>query len=138
VKERIALIESDTSIGLIERPEFKRRWATENWEVMEQAALRSWLLDRLEIPAIWTTGDARLLSTNQLADLLRRDEDFLSVAALYVPRPDGDIESLVADLVAEESVPFLASLRYADTGLRKAGAVGNNLGNAAARRFDRR
>ena len=47
VERRIALIESDRNIGLIERPEFKRRWNTPAWEDLEQAALRGWLLDRL-------------------------------------------------------------------------------------------
>ncbi len=58
VEHRIALIETDPNIGLIERPEYKRRWSIEPWEEMEQAALRNWLLDRLESPSIWTTGDA--------------------------------------------------------------------------------
>jgi hypothetical protein len=119
VEQRIALIEADANIGMIERPEFKRRWSSDSWEATEQAALRTWLLDRMESPSIWTSGDVRLLSTNQLADLLRRDADFLSVAAPYVGRADVNLEALVADLVAEESVPFLAALRYAETGLRK-------------------
>jgi hypothetical protein len=119
VEQRIALIEADANIGMIERPEFKRRWSTESWEEMEQAALRSWLLDRMEAPTLWTAGDARLLSTNQLTDQLRRDAEFLSVAALYAGRPDANLEALVAELVAKESVPFLAALRYAETGLRK-------------------
>ena len=109
VEQRIALIETDGNIGMIERPEFKRRWSTESWEAMEQAALRTWLLDRMEAPTIWTTGDARLLSTNQLTDLLRRDADFLSVAALYAGRADVNLEALVAELVAEgiRAVPSL-------------------------------
>ena len=119
VEQRIALIETDANIGMIERPEFKRRWASDSWEEMEQAALRSWLLDRMESPTLWIAGDARLLSTNQLTDLLRRDADFLSVAALYAGRADVNLEALVAELVAKESVPFLAALRYAETGLRK-------------------
>lgn len=119
VEQRIALIETDTNIGMIERPEFKRRWSSETWETMEQAALRTWLLNRMEAPSIWTGGDVRLLSTNQLTDLLRRDADFLSVAQLYAGRADVNLEALVADLVAKESVPFLAALRYSETGLRK-------------------
>ena len=119
VEQRIALIETDTNIGMIERPEFKRRWSAESWEAMEQNALRAWLLDRIELPSLWTAGDPRLLSANQLTDLLRRDPDFLSVAALYAGRPDVNLEALVAELVAKESVPFLATLRYAETGLRK-------------------
>ena len=34
-------------------------------------------------------------------------------------RSDVDVEALVANLVAKESVPFLAAFRYTDTGLRK-------------------
>ena len=53
VERRIEVIESDRNIGLIERPEYKRRWATEGWEEMQAAALRDWLLDRLEAPELW-------------------------------------------------------------------------------------
>ena len=119
VERRIALIESDPSIGLIERAEYKRRWVTESWEEMERDALRNWLLDRLEAPYLWSSSDPRLVSTNQLADLVRRDPDFLPVAALYAGRPDVPLEALLADLVAKQAVPFLAALRYAETGLRK-------------------
>ena len=119
VEQRIALIETDANIGMIERPEFKRRWSIKSWEEMEQSALRTWLLDQMEAPSLWTAGDSRLLSTNQLTDLLRRDADFLSVAALYAGRSDVNLEALVADMVANEAVPFLAVLRYAESGLRK-------------------
>lgn len=119
VEKRIELIETSVTVGLIERPEFKRRWSMESWEEMESAALRSWLLDQLESPAIWAGSHARLLSTNQLADLLRRQDDFLAVAALYVRRTDVDIEALVEDLVSKDCAPFIATLRHTDTGLRK-------------------
>ncbi len=119
VERRIALIESDPTIGLIERPEYKRRWSAPTWEEMEQDALRSWLLDRLEDARHWPRDDPRILSTNALADSARRDGDFLSVAALYVGRDAFDLEALVADLVSRESVPFLARLRYSETGQRK-------------------
>jgi hypothetical protein len=119
IERRIELIESDPTIGLIERPEYKRRWSSPTWEEMEQDALRAWLLDRLEDGRLWPTDDPRLVSTNQLADLLRRDADFLSVAGVYRGRPDFDLEALVAELVAKEAVPFLSVLRYAEVGLRK-------------------
>ena len=119
VERRIALIETDQNIGMIERPEFKRRWSAPTWEDMEQDALRCWLLDRLEDARHWPRDDPRILSTNALADSARRDGDFLSVAALYVGRDAFDLEVLVADLVSRESVPFLAPLRYSETGLRK-------------------
>ena len=48
VERRIELIETDRNIGLIEQPEYKRRWNTEPWESQLERALRNWLLDRLE------------------------------------------------------------------------------------------
>ena len=48
VAERIEAIENRRDIALIERPECKRRWQSEPWEVKERAALTSWLLDRCE------------------------------------------------------------------------------------------
>jgi hypothetical protein len=119
VERRIELIETDLNIGLIERPEYKRRWAMAPWEEMEQEALRGWLLDRLEDARYWPADDRRLVSIRQLADAIRRDPDFLSVAEFYVGQADFELEALVADLALKESVPFLAALRYTETGRRK-------------------
>ncbi|WP_134500751.1 BREX-2 system adenine-specific DNA-methyltransferase PglX [Microvirga pakistanensis] len=119
VEHRIELIESDPTIGLIERPEYKRRWSMPPWEDMEREALRTWLLDRLEDPRYWPAGDPRIVSARALADATQRDPDFMSVAELYVGRSGFDQESLVAELVQGESVPFLAAMRYSESGLRK-------------------
>jgi hypothetical protein len=119
VERRIALIESDPSIGLIERPEYKRRWSMPPWEELEKQALRGWLLDRLEDSRFWTADDPRLVSARQLADTARRDADFLSVAELFAGHHGFDLEALVTELVSKEAVPFLAAFRYAETGLRK-------------------
>lgn len=122
VQRRIELIESDKSIGLIERPEFKRRWNSPKWEDLEHSALRDWLLDRLEAPALWPPSvdqPPQLTSAHRLADAVQRDADFMQVAALYAGRADFQLPELVSDLVATESVPFLPVLRYADSGLRK-------------------
>ncbi|HUY32639.1 MAG TPA: BREX-2 system adenine-specific DNA-methyltransferase PglX [Pirellulales bacterium] len=48
VERRMAFIERDPNIRLIEQPEYKRRWNTEPWESQLERALRDWLLDRLE------------------------------------------------------------------------------------------
>ena len=122
VQRRIELIESDKSIGLIERPEFKRRWNSPKWEDLERSALRDWLLARLEAPALWPASihqPPQLTSAHRLADAVQRDADFMQVAALYAGRADFQLPQLVSDLVSAESVPFLPVLRYADTGLRK-------------------
>ncbi|MES2938323.1 MAG: BREX-2 system adenine-specific DNA-methyltransferase PglX [Pseudomonadota bacterium] len=122
VSRRIELIERDAGIGLIERPEFKRRWNSPKWEDLEQSALRDWLLGRLETPALWPASvhqQPQLTSVHRLADAVQRDADFMQVAALYAGRSDFQLPQLVSDLVTAESVPFLPVLRYTDSGLRK-------------------
>jgi hypothetical protein len=122
VARRIELIERDKSIGLIERPEFKRRWNSPRWQDLEQAALRDWLLARLEAPALWPASaeqPPQLTSTSRLAEAVSSDADFMQIAALYAGHADFDLPQLVAELVASEAVPALPVQRYTDTGLRK-------------------
>lgn len=122
VARRIDLIERDKCIGLIERPEYKRRWNTPSWQSLEQTALRDALLARLESAALWPASaeqPPRITTTSRLADAVQRDAEFMQVAALYAGHADFDLHQLVAELVAAEAVPFLPVLRYTDTGLRK-------------------
>jgi hypothetical protein len=118
VEKRIALIDSDKFIGLIERPEYKRRWNNEPSEEQEQRALRLWLLDWLEATRHWF-GDPQLKSVSRLADAARADGHFMEVAESYFGRADFEVLALLGELVASESVPFLPVLRYTDSGLRK-------------------
>lgn len=122
VERRIAVIEGNRNIGLIERPECKRRWASEGWDAMQAKALRDWLLDRCEARELWYhhvdgLEQPRPLTTAQLADELRRDDDVLTVAGIYAP--GRDLGKVIADLVADEHVPHLAALRYKESGLSK-------------------
>ena len=122
VQRRIELIEDDKSIGLIERPDFKRRWNSPKWEDLEQSAMREWMLGRLEAPALWHASldqPPQLTSAHLMADAAQRDADFMQVAELYSGRADFQLPQLVSDLVFAESVPFLPVLRYTDSGLRK-------------------
>lgn len=65
----------------------------------------------------------RTLTVNQLADLFRTDEDMHAVAALYAAdhlgKRDLALAQVLAEIVAEEHVPYLAALRYKPAGLRK-------------------
>jgi hypothetical protein len=124
VQRRIEMIERRRDLALIERPECKRRWQSEPWEKTESAALRVWLLDRCERRDLWFapsdtgTDEARPMTVNRLADRLRGDADFVSVARLYAG-PDADLAEVIAEVTDAEHVPYLAALRYKDTGLRK-------------------
>ncbi|MCG3039481.1 BREX-2 system adenine-specific DNA-methyltransferase PglX [Streptomyces sp. S1A] len=119
VQKRIDVIESSRAIGMIERPEYKRRWATEGWDAMQDKALRSWLLDRMEARELWfdESGQPTLLTLARLTDALSQDEDFTAVAKLYAPRKE--LAAVVAELISGEHVPFLAALRYKPSGLKK-------------------
>ncbi len=117
VERRIELIETDVDIGLIEKPEHKRRWATKPWTLQVQAALRSWLLDRLESPRYWP--EPAITTVARLTAEARSDDDFVSVARLWAGRDDIDLAAVIAELVKAESVPYLSALRYTDSGLRK-------------------
>ncbi|MGW5816324.1 BREX-2 system adenine-specific DNA-methyltransferase PglX [Streptomyces noursei] len=119
VQKRINAIESSRAIGMVERPEYKRRWATDGWDALQEKALRSWLLDRIENRDHWfdDNGMPALVSLSRLTDTLSRDEDFVSVAKIYAPRKE--LPAVVAELMTDEHVPFLPALRYKPSGLKK-------------------
>ncbi|MFE5076044.1 BREX-2 system adenine-specific DNA-methyltransferase PglX [Streptomyces halstedii] len=119
VQKRIHVIESNRAIGMVERPECKRRWATEGWDSLQEKALRSWLLDRMESRDHWFDGNGQptILTLARLTDALSRDQDFVSVAKLYAPRKE--LAKVVAELITDEHVPFLSALRYKPSGLKK-------------------
>ncbi|GAB2929883.1 BREX-2 system adenine-specific DNA-methyltransferase PglX [Streptomyces heilongjiangensis] len=119
VRKRINAMEQSRAIRTLERPEYKRRWKTDGWDVLQEKALRSWLLDRMEDRDHWfdENGQPTLLTLARLTDALSRDEDFVSVAKLYAPRKE--LAKVVAELITDEHVPFLSALRYKPSGLKK-------------------
>ncbi|WP_301174159.1 BREX-2 system adenine-specific DNA-methyltransferase PglX [Actinomadura geliboluensis] len=125
VEKRIEAIEKlPQTIGLIERPEYKRRWASEPWEKKEKDALRNWLLDRCEAHELWFAADEigqeqpRMMTVGRLADRLQDDADFVSVARLYAGE-DVELLDVLKDILDAEHVPFIPAYRYKDSGLRK-------------------
>ncbi|WP_231408558.1 BREX-2 system adenine-specific DNA-methyltransferase PglX [Ralstonia solanacearum] len=121
VERRIAAIRQSRDLALIERPEYKRRWATAEWETLEKAALKEWLLNRLEAPDLWP-HDAhpapKLRAVRELADSLSGDEEFRRALDLYAGS-GSDAHATVVELVQQASVPYLDALRYSDSGIRK-------------------
>lgn len=124
VQRRIELIESHPSIRLLEKPEHKRRWASESWERQEERALRGWLLDRLEDQEHWIDAHGRPTpkSVATLADEVSRHSELVDVLALWEGRPDVPVVDSLTKLLAREGVPYLAAYRYKESGLRKRSA----------------
>ena len=73
----------------------------------------------LKLSAFAPLREISVYSIAQLADAARRDPQFMEVGELYRNDPAFDVQSLVEELVAAESVPHLPILRYKDSGLRK-------------------
>ncbi|UQE73800.1 BREX-2 system adenine-specific DNA-methyltransferase PglX [Gordonia sp. PP30] len=121
VERRLAVIESNPFIRLLERPEYKRRWAGESWDTKVQQALADWLLDRLEAPELWFTpqGTPQVRSVAELAGLVETDARFLTALDLWAGKRDAPVTDTLLALLKDEPVPYLAALRYKDSGLRK-------------------
>lgn len=121
VQRRLDAIESNPNIRLLERPEYKRRWAMEPWDKRVDSALRGWLLDRAENRELWFDRDGRptALSVAQLADILDRDAEFCEVLRLWAGDSNATTAAALAKLLADEAVPFLAAYRYKPSGLDK-------------------
>lgn len=121
VERRLAAIDSNPFIQLLETPEFKRRWAGDSWEVKLQRALRDWLLDRLEERALWFTpqGTPQPLSVGELAGYVEKDSEFITALDLWSGQKDTPVAPALEKLLADQVVPYLAAMRYKDSGLRK-------------------
>ncbi len=118
VQRRLDLIASHPHIGLLEKPEHKRRWQSDPWDQVVSHGLRDWLCDQLEDRHLWPAEPA-LISTTKLADLAFRDATFAQVAALYSGNDLFDQHELIRELVSDESVPALSVQRYTEDGLIK-------------------
>ncbi|WP_245154381.1 BREX-2 system adenine-specific DNA-methyltransferase PglX [Rhodococcus sp. 1R11] len=114
LQRRLGIIATNPHIELLERPEYKRRWATEPWDKQVLAAQRTWLLDRLEHRDLWFDRDGRPTpkSVAQLADLTDHDPAYRAVLAAWAGNPDITTTSALTTLLDDEHVPYLAAYRY--------------------------
>ncbi|GAA4479473.1 BREX-2 system adenine-specific DNA-methyltransferase PglX [Rhodococcus olei] len=121
VEKRLAVIEANPFIRLLERPEYKRRWAGDSWDVKLQRALKDLLLDRLEDKSLWFTaqGTPQMLSVAELAGHVEKDSEFITALDLWAGKKDTPVTDTLVKLLADEAVPYLAAMRYKESGLRK-------------------
>lgn len=120
VEKRLVLMESDHSIRLLEKPEYKRRWATVPWEKQLKEALESAILDRLEDADLWRDFQGPTpRSVAQLADSLRNDEVLVELAEVLTGNGEPDLVAVISSLAPTEAVPYLAAYRYKPSGLEK-------------------
>jgi len=120
IQHRLELMNSDRAIRLLEKPEFKRRWATTDWATQRKEALQQAVLDRLEDPTPWQDVQGPTTrSVAELADLLRADPVLKELARALTGSAEPDLAAVIGSLLPDEAVPFLAAYRYKPAGVEK-------------------
>ncbi|WP_304106582.1 BREX-2 system adenine-specific DNA-methyltransferase PglX [Mycolicibacterium bacteremicum] len=120
VQRRLDLMESDKTIRILERPEFKRRWTTTGWNTQRTEALQAAILDRLEDAALWHDAQGPIArSVAELADLIRADQVLKELARALTGTAEPDLAAVIGGLIPDEAVPFLAAYRYKPVGVEK-------------------
>ncbi len=119
VERRIRAIETNRELGLIERPEFKRRWNLESFDLVLRRAVRERLLDLVEELPGWKADHPEPISVRTIAEQLAARADVQALVACYLDWNVPEIERVLAELLEAECVPYLSALRYKDSGLRK-------------------
>jgi hypothetical protein len=111
---------SDRAIRLLEKPEFKRRWATTDWATQRKEELQQAVLDRIEDPTLWQDPQGPITrSVAELADLLRADLVLKQLARALTGAAEPDLAAVIGGLIPDEAVPFLAAHRYKPAGVEK-------------------
>lgn len=118
VERRLELIGSDRTIGLLERPEYKRRWNWAELGELERDAQQGWLLDRIEALLSPDEAEPEVTTVARLADRLWQDPDARAVAE-DLEGVGADPVSVVGQLVASAGVPYVAAFRLKESGLVK-------------------
>ncbi|MET8980636.1 BREX-2 system adenine-specific DNA-methyltransferase PglX [Streptomyces sp. NPDC004539] len=122
VARRVEAIQENGLLELLERPEYKRRWATPGWDALLHDIVRDRLLGLCESTWLWYEPSASerrpaARSLRQLAELLSRSEDFLRLAEIH--SPGSTITELLMGLLTDEHVPLAGPLRYKAAGIDK-------------------
>jgi SAM-dependent methyltransferase len=120
-RQRLRLLddpEHGKQLRLLETPETKRRWSPPDDGKAFSAAVRTWLLERIE-RSFREQSQPELRTARQLALDLGRDPAVAAAHELLTEESGVDLVKLISDLVDAEGVPFLAGYRYTETGMEK-------------------
>lgn len=113
VRVRLEIIARHPELQLIERPEYKRRWTVPDWQGARQAHLRGLLLGRLETLVEYP----RIETLRGLAARAEGDADCRSY--LEELGFTSDTTNAIGQLITAEAVPFVAGLRFSDSGFAR-------------------
>jgi hypothetical protein len=120
-RQRLRLLddpEQGKHLRLLETTVSKRRWSPVDDSRAFSTAVRTWLLESIEA-VFRDKSPPELCTGRQLALELGRDPAVAAAHELLTEESGLDLTKLISDLVDSEGVPFLAGLRYSETGLEK-------------------
>jgi hypothetical protein len=138
IERRLAQLESNEALSIIESPEYKRKWERIRFAEDLETACFEFLADIVEDAL---SAFTKPLTLARIVGLVQNNTRFLTVASIYQNRRDVDVMGLVSDIVAAESVPNHPFHTYTDSGLTKRAAwtavwelqrqedAGNEVGN---------
>tara|TARA_R110000868_G_scaffold140852_1_gene356848 strand:+ start:6912 stop:10661 length:3750 start_codon:yes stop_codon:yes gene_type:complete len=118
IEKRLAVMQSNRFIKLIEKPEYKRRWLPLEWQKQEAEALRNWLLSFLE-KQCFDNAQPMLTTCAKLADSINRDVLAKTIAQRYTGNDLFEAQPLVEKLVAGEHIPQAAASRLKPASMKK-------------------
>jgi hypothetical protein len=116
VERRRALTKASAHLRLLEAPVHKRRWHKPDYDKQEKAALRTFLLTRLE--ETLSTRDTPT-TPRVLARALQSDKRFVAAAVVYSDTAAPDLDVLCAALMSKDSVAAHPLHRYSAKGMVK-------------------
>lgn len=118
---RVAAIEEDARLQLLEQPAFKRRWQTPDLDAEAKKACEAWLLDRLE--DLFAPGgplsEARPYTLEAVAQAFTADPRVAAVAGVATGQgAQTDLTLLCERLLRGAALPDNPLRVYTDEGLR--------------------
>lgn len=116
LRSRLALLEVDDSLALLEAPEYKRKWEPITFKADFETAAFQWLAGRVEVALRERGKPATLL---HIVASVQDDERLLALASIYQDRRDIDMTSLISEILKVESVPSHSFHIYTESGLPK-------------------
>lgn len=123
---RRKLIETNEQIRLLETAVFKRPWEgrrgvfghqAQSYEERAREGCNVWLLEQVE--ALFKEAAPEALSVQDVARKLASSDSVRAIAEFVTRERDPDLSGVLSSLVPTDSVPYLAALRYSDSGVDK-------------------
>ncbi len=119
IRERLALIESNGELSLLESPEYKRKWEPIHFRIDLEEDAFEWLAHRVEKSLQERT---KPITLSRIVGTIQDDDRFLALTAIYQNRRDFDLTRLITEILTAGTVPNHPHHIYTESGFAKRGA----------------